>query len=167
MQAVGCLRHQRDSRNVRERVPIVERDLPPATDPIVEDEQLPASDSSEHVAETIVVAHLAVLVTDPRITRLRRPEARLLHFRWVSRHQHPAAGRGDDLVPVERKNAHLTERADRVPAVQRAQRLRGILQDGHAVAAARLQDGIEIGALAVQVNDDHCFRQLPCARARL
>ena len=63
------------------------------------------------------------MVRDAGIPSLRRPEARLVYPVPASRDEHSAAGRGDDLVAVERERPDCSERASRASLVERPQRV--------------------------------------------
>src|SRR5262249_27575579 len=122
--------------------------------------ELPAAHAREHVAHAIVVTHLGVLVGDARIARLLRPKASLLNPLRVVRDEHAAAARGDDLVAVERERADRPERADLTPLVERPSGLGGVLEHRNVVTGARGEDGVEVRALAIEVDDHHGAREL-------
>ena len=149
---IGGLRHQRETRQVGEGVAIAERDRPPPRHPVVEHLQLPPSNASQQVTHAVVVAHLGVLIGQAGIARLGGPEPRFPHPLGIVRDQHAAAGRGDDLVAVEREGAHRGDGPGRTTAIQRPERLGGVLQQQHPVALAERHDRIHVRALPEQVN---------------
>jgi hypothetical protein len=65
VQAVGRLRHERERRDVGERVAVPEGDLTTLLHPPIEHLELPAADPRQHVGEAVVVADLRVVVGDP------------------------------------------------------------------------------------------------------
>ena len=70
------------------------------------------------------------------------------------RHEHAAAARGDDLVPVEGEGRERSLAAGRSPAVGRTERLRGILDERDVVPGADLGEGLVVAALTVQIDCD-------------
>src|SRR5690606_26673038 len=125
--------------------------------------QLTAPDPRQDVAETVVVADLRMLVVRGRVPRLRREFARVADQRLVGRDKHSPTGGGDDLVAVERVDAHSTEGARGAAVVGGPERLRGVLDECHAMAVAGVEDRVDIRALAVEVNQDHRLRERPGA----
>jgi hypothetical protein len=68
--------------------------------------------------------------------------------------QGPPGRSGDDLVAVERQHPGGAERAGRAAAKAGAERLGGILHHGYAVLVTEAEDGVIIGAPAVEVDGD-------------
>jgi hypothetical protein len=91
VEAVGGLRHHGDPGEIGEGAPVSERDGATLTDALLQPPQLPPPYAGEDVAHAVVVAELGVLVGEPRIARLLRPETRLLGPIAPRRHQHAAA----------------------------------------------------------------------------
>jgi hypothetical protein len=77
----------------------------------------------------------------------------------VVRNQHAAAGGGDDFVAVEGKDAGFAEDPGRIAFVSRPQRFGRILNHRHAVLPAGGQNRFQVGALAIEVDDNDRFRQ--------
>ena len=90
-----------------------------------------------------------------RLTSLRRQLARVLDPVAVMRDEHAAAARRDDLVAVERERPHRSLSTGGHPAVGRAERLRGVLNQRHLVACADLGERLVVAALAVEVDSEH------------
>jgi hypothetical protein len=113
---------------------------------------------SQDVAQAVVVADLRVFVVGRGVASLGSQLAGVLDKLLVRRDQHTAAGGGDDLVAVEGEDARLAEDARRAVVVGRAQGLGRVLDQGHVVALAGLQDGVDVGRLAVEMYQHHCSR---------
>ena len=94
-----------------------------------------------------------------RLTRLGRELAGAIHQRRVVRDQHAAARRGDDLVAVERVDADPSEGAAGTALVPGTERFCGVFQHRNAIALAKRQQRVHVGALAIQIDDDHAARQ--------
>src|SRR5262249_41825042 len=110
MAAIGRLGHQSHTRDIGKSVAITERDGAAHVDSAVENPKLAASDAGQYVAEPVVVSNFGVLVSETGIARLGGPEAGLFDkARAEARHEHPATGRGDDLVAVEREGREVSE----------------------------------------------------------
>jgi len=82
-----------------------------------------------------------------------------LGHRGIVRHQHAAAGRGDDLVAIERIDAGSAKTAAGTALVTGPQRFSRVFQHRHAVALAQRQQGVHVGALPIQVDQHHAARQ--------
>ncbi len=115
-----------------------------------------------------------------RVAGLSRELADVFDQRLIRRDQHAAARGGDDLVAIEGEDAGPAAgprrlpiqavaglRPTRRPPVRRAQRLGRILDDGDVVAAADIQNRVEVGALAVEMHRDDGFGQPPLPRLAL
>jgi len=123
--------------------------------------QLAAPHRREQIAHPIVVADFRVLVMRCRIPRLRREFQRMLQQLGILRDQHPTPGGGDDLVAVEREEPGPPQGARLPPLVRRAERFSRVFDDGNVVLGADVENGIHVGALAVQVHHDDRFGEPP------
>ena len=102
-----------------------------------------------------------MLIVDRWISRLGRPEAGFIDLGRIGRDQHSPARRRDDLVSVEGKDSDVTEGTDLPATVQRAHRFRSVLEDRHTMLPAGLEDRIQIGTLAVEMNDHDDLWETP------
>ena len=149
---------------------VVREVAPPRLNAVAEHLQLAASNSGQHVAHAVVVADFGVLVVGGRLAGLRGQLAGVGNEVPVVGDEHAAAGGGDDLIAVEGVNAGLPQRARRPLLVGGAQCLGCIFDQGDAKLLAGRQDGSDVGALAIEVDQHHGFGQtsLGClARQRL
>src|SRR5262249_33958433 len=80
--------------------------------------------------------------------------AQPLRERRVVGDDHAALARGDDLVGVEAEAARGAEARHRAALRARARGLAGILDDGEAVSASQLEDGIEVERVAEEVHGE-------------
>ncbi len=78
--------------------------------------------------------------------------------------EHSAAGSRDDLVAVERVEAHIAECAGGATVICRAKRLRGILDQQHAMQRAGVRNRRDVCALSVQMHEYDRARECvaPC-----
>src|SRR5690606_3772981 len=119
--------------------------------------ELAEADSSEDVAQAIIVADLRMLVVRCGGAGLSRQLACPFDQVLGIRNEHPAAGRGDDLVAVEREYPGVPHRTGRTPLVRRTKCLRSILYHCDLVLLADGENRIHVGALAVEVNRYDCL----------
>src|SRR5687767_8995124 len=83
------------------------------------------------------------------------------------RDEHAAARCGDDLVSVEREDAHRSTRANLNAAILRTQCFGGILEDGNVPVRTNAFEPIEVRALAIEMHDDDGSWQTVDLRSRL
>jgi len=152
--AVAGLGHEGDPRQVAEPLPVEGEVAPPCGDPLAERRELAASNRREEVRQPVVVPEDLVLVVRRRLARLRGEEAGPRRERRVIGNQRSASRGGDDLVAVERQHRAPPERAGRPAAVRGAERLRGVLDQRHAVLGAGGGEPFVVAALAVEVDRD-------------
>lgn len=79
--------------------------------------------------------------------------------------EHSTAGSGDDFVAVEGEDAGATEGSRRLTLVGGPQRFGGVFEQDDAVTLAKGLDGGDVGALAVEVDEDERFGQAITFRA--
>src|ERR1039458_50294 len=152
MQPVGSLWHKRDTGQVGKGLTIAEGNGTSLVNTKGEDLKLAATDAREHVAHAVVVAELGGLVGDAWVAGLLGPEARPVNPVLVPGDEHAAAGGGDDLVSVEGVVPDVAERPGRLSLVERANRFGGVLDHDDSVFGAGMEDGVHIGALAIEVD---------------
>lgn len=152
-----CGRRERDVGIVLERLCVDLVDVAFLRDTLVEDGHLSPADAGAYVAEAIVVADLLMLIPREFFARLRRPKQHFVARLLVVAHQHAAAARGDDLVAVERKDGDVAEVARLDALVACAEALGGVFEDGSAVLARDREQFVELGGIAVKVDDDDRF----------
>src|SRR5437879_5028741 len=111
MAAVCRLRHERYAGNIGKSIPVAEGDGPALLDPQIEDSELPSADTRQDITHPVVVPNFGMLISDPWIASLRRPESGFFDDAAPPRHEHPAAGSGDNLVAVEREYGEVAEGA--------------------------------------------------------
>src|SRR6266849_4105198 len=149
------LRHRLDAGQVGQCLAVSREHGSTLLYPLGKHPQLPTSDRCQYVAEAIIVAKLGVFVGDPGVARLSRPEAGFVHQLLLLCHQHAATGGSDDLVAIEGKCGDGSPRTNMFAFVCCPQRLGSVFQDRHFVAAANLQNGFQIRASAVKVDNHH------------
>ena len=98
-----------------------------------------------------------MLIPRKFFTRLSRPKQYFVARLLVVAHQHAAAARGDDLVSVERKDGNIAEVARLDALVACTEALGGVFEDGSAVLARDCEQFVELGGIAVKVDDDDRF----------
>lgn len=152
-----CGRRERDVGIVLERLCVDLVDVAFLRDALVEDGHLSPSDAGADVAEAIVVADLLMLIPREFLARLRRPKQHFVVRLLVVAHQHAAAARSDDLVSVERKDGNVAEVARLDAFVACAEAFGGVFKDGSAVLAGYREKLVELGGIAVKVDDDDRF----------
>ena len=114
--------------------------------PTAQDAELAPADRRQHVAHPIVEADRGVLVVRGGIAGLGGEEAAPLDQGRVVGDEHAAAGRGDDLVAVEREHRPPAKRAGHLPPIGRAERLGRVLDQGHVVAAQTAERCVVVGS---------------------
>src|SRR5581483_8796282 len=144
-----------DAGEIGEGLPVAGLDGAPAGDPLVERGQLAPAEGGQEVGQAVVVADLGVLVVGGRLPGLGGEVAGPVGGPAVVAQEGAARRRGDDLVAVERQDAGGSERAGRPAAEGGPERLGRVLDDGDAVFGADGEDGVVIGAGAVEVHGDH------------
>src|SRR5690554_2449384 len=137
-------RHEGDPWEITQHRAIALEDRASTGYPFLQHLQLSASDGGTDIAESIVVAHLQVLVMRSRLPSLSGPFARPGDELGVVRSQDTAPGAGDDLVAVEGIGCGTCALASRPALVARADGFRRITDHRDAVVSADLNDGVEI-----------------------
>src|SRR5438309_6369947 len=74
MQPITCLWHKLDSRKAGQIFGVAQCNSSSLLNTFVQGAQLPAPDTSEYIAESIVVAQFAVLVSETGFAGLSRPK---------------------------------------------------------------------------------------------
>ena len=152
-----CGRSERDVGVVLESFCVQLVDVAFLRDALVENSHLTSSDAGADVAEAIVVADLLMLIPREFFTRLSRPKQYFVAGFLIVAHQHAAAARSDDLVSVERKDGNIAEVARLDAFVACAEAFGGVFEDGSAVLAGDREKLVELGRVAVKVDDDDRF----------
>src|SRR5207248_5884617 len=135
-------------------LPVAGQDGPAARHALVEGGQLTSPEGGQEVRQAVVEADLGVLIVDGRLAGLGGQVAGPFGGAAVVAEEGAARGGGDDLVAVERQDAGGTEGTGRAAAEGGAERLGGVLHHGHAVLRADGQEGVVVGAGAVEVDGD-------------
>jgi len=155
------VRHEREPGKVSERPAIPLVDLATAPHHLGESAESAAADGGEEFAEPVVESDLGVLEVRGGIASLGREVTSAGGPFATVRHEHAATTRRDHLVAVEGEHPDRTEGAGGAPGIGRAERLRRILDDRHAVALARYEDRLPVGALAEEIDANHRRRGRP------
>ena len=118
---------------------------------------LPAPNARADVAHAVVVADFLVLVPRRVLARLRGELQCVLRLIRRPAQQHTAAGGGNDLVAIEGQASELAEGAALLSVVCGTKRLGCVLDQGNVMLAADGGDLVQLGRVAVQVDNDHGF----------
>ena len=129
---------------------------------LVERLELAEPERRLHVGHALVPAALGIGLDDDvlravagevgDVHRVLAQPAQALGDLRVLDGDHAALAGGDDLARMQREAGQRPERADRPPAVGRADRARGVLDDRQPVALAEREEGVHVGRQAELVD---------------
>ena len=119
---------------------------------------LTSSDAGADIAHSVVVTDLLVQIVGEGLARLSCKLEGVARIGFFLAEEHTAARGRDYLVSVEGKNAEFAEGTAGAALIKTAESLGGVLDEGDIMLAADCGDLVELGGIAVEMDDNDRFR---------
>ena len=123
---------------------------------IGQNSHLPPSNTSKHIAHSIIVADVGMLVMRCRVSGLGGKKSGFLYPILVVRNQSPTARSGNNFISIKRQNSHIPKTTHHLAIPVASKCFCGIFNYQNVVFFSNYLKLIHLSRHSVQMDQNHC-----------